>query len=59
MMHPKYKRYLKQAFLFACIWLLFGLIYGIVEQGLLGRIDLYPTTHNEYDFKTSLTYASI
>ncbi len=59
MMHPKYKRYLKQAFLFACIWLLFGLIYGIVEQGLLGRIDLYPATHNKYDFETSLTYACI
>ncbi|MBO0322340.1 adenylate/guanylate cyclase domain-containing protein [Muricauda sp. CAU 1633] len=59
MIHPKYIRYLKQALLFACIWFLFGLIYGIVEQGLLGRIDLYPSTRNRYDFKTSLTYASI
>ena len=59
MVHPKYRRYLKQAFLFACIWLLFGLVYGLVEQGLLGRIDLYPTTHNQYDFETSLTYACI
>lgn len=59
MMHPKHKRNLKRAFLFAIIWLLFGLVYGIVEQGLLGRIDLYPTTHNQYDFQTSLTYACI
>ena len=59
MFHPKYIRYAKQALLFACIWLLFGLVYSIVEQGILGRLEYYPTTRNRYDFKSSLIYASV
>ncbi|MEZ4808937.1 MAG: adenylate/guanylate cyclase domain-containing protein [Allomuricauda sp.] len=59
MFHPKYIRYAKQALLFACIWFLFGLVYSIIEQGILGRLEYYPTTHNKYDFKSSLIYASV
>ena len=59
MLHPKYKRYVKRALLFAFIWLLFGFVYSVLEQGLLGRMNLYPTTRNRYDFKTSLAYTCI
>ncbi|THV59572.1 adenylate/guanylate cyclase domain-containing protein [Flagellimonas alvinocaridis] len=58
MLHPKYIRYIKQALLFACVWLLFGFVYGILEKGILGRMDYYPSTQNRYDFMTSLAFAS-
>ncbi|WP_431121984.1 adenylate/guanylate cyclase domain-containing protein [Flagellimonas flava] len=56
--HPKYFRYAKQALFFACIWLLFGIVYSLLEQGILGRASHYPSTQNIYDFKSSLMYAS-
>lgn len=58
MLHPKYIRYGKQAMLFACIWLLFGFVYSMIEQGILGSLDYYPSTRNRYDFKSSLIYSS-
>ncbi len=59
MLHPKYIRYSKQALLFAIIWFFFGFVYSMLEQGILGRLDYYPSTNNKYDFKSSLLYASI
>lgn len=59
MMHPRYLRYAKQALLFAIVWLMFGIVYSFLEQGILGRSRYYPSTNNIYDFKSSLLYASI
>jgi adenylate cyclase len=58
MLHPRYIRYSKQALLFAVIWLLFGFVYSMIEQGILGNLDYYPSTKNRYDFNSSLIYSS-
>lgn len=52
--HPKYKRYLRQTFAFGMIWLSFGLVYALLEVGLLGGLTEYPSTGNKYDFRTAL-----
>ncbi|MEM9647365.1 MAG: adenylate/guanylate cyclase domain-containing protein [Bacteroidota bacterium] len=58
MLHPKYIRYAKQALLFGIVWMLFGFLYSILEKGILGRLDYYPSTNNRYDFRSALFYAS-
>ena len=57
--HPKYKRYFWQAFSFAVIWAIFGLVYVILERGILGESNFYPATANKYDFKNSLIYTPL
>lgn len=57
--HPRYKRYFRQTFAFGIIWLSFGLVYVLLESGLLGPLEEYPSTGNKYDFITSLVYATI
>jgi len=48
-MHPKYKRNLKRALSFGIIWFVFGLVYTLLEYGLLGDSESYPTTGNSYE----------
>ena len=57
--HPKYRRYFWQAFSFAVIWAIFGLVYVILEKGILGNSNYYPATSNRYDFISSLIYTTI
>lgn len=59
MVHPRYIRYARQALLFACVWMLFGFVYSILEKGMLGDLDHYPATTNKYDFYNSLIYSSL
>ncbi|MFP2996715.1 adenylate/guanylate cyclase domain-containing protein [Spongiivirga sp. MCCC 1A20706] len=47
--HPRYKRNLKRALSFGFIWFIFGLVYSLLEYGLLGDSKLYPTTGNAYE----------
>ncbi len=55
-LHPKYRRYFWQAFSFGVIWAVFGLIYVLIEKGILGESDIYPATLNKYDFFNALIY---
>ena len=54
MVHPKYSRYTRQILVFALIWLFFGVLYALVEVGLLGSSTSYPATGNYYNFKSNL-----
>jgi len=58
-LHSKYKRKIRQILIFGSIWLLFGLIYILLEFGLLGNLTHYPTTGNIYNFKDSFFIVSI
>jgi adenylate cyclase len=58
-LHSKYKRQIRQILVFGIIWLIFGFIYILLEFGLLGRLDKYPTTGNLYSFKESFLIVSI
>lgn len=41
------------------MWLLFGIIYSLLEKGLLGELEYYPSTKNKYDFSNSFWSATI
>ena len=56
--HPLYKRYFRQILSFGTIWLFFGLIYVMLEYGLLGKLTLYPATGNKYNAYNSLIVVS-
>jgi len=47
---PKTKRNISRIIPFGLIWLIFSLIYIILEKGLLGDLAYYPSTETPYDF---------
>ena len=57
--HSRHKRQLRQILVFGIIWLLFGLIYLLLEFGLIGELERYPATGNLYNFKQSLVFVSV
>jgi adenylate cyclase len=50
MITPKYKRNINRILPFGLIWLVFSLIYTILERGLLGELNFYPSSQNPYIF---------
>ena len=50
MITPKYKRNINRIFPFGIIWLVFSLIYTILERGLLGDLNFYPSSGLKYIF---------
>jgi len=50
MIKPKSKRNIVRILPFAVIWLVFSLIYTIIERGLLGNLNFYPSSQNPYIF---------
>lgn len=58
-LHPKYQRFLSQVLVFSIIWGIFGLIYVILEKGIMGDTTIYPATNNTYDFKNALIYTTL
>ena len=54
LMQPFVRRYLLKILPFGLIWGLFGLIYAILERGILGGFDYYPATNNPYNFESSI-----
>ncbi|QSB26334.1 adenylate/guanylate cyclase domain-containing protein [Flavobacterium sp. CLA17] len=50
MITPKYKRNINRIFPFGLIWLVFSLIYTILERGLLGDLNFYPSSGLKYIF---------
>jgi class 3 adenylate cyclase len=54
MITPKYKRNINRILPFGLIWLVFSLIYTILERGLLGNLHLYPSSGNQYIFSRNI-----
>ena len=50
MLSPKIKRNILRIIPFGALWLIFGTIYLILEKGLIGDLDYYPSTGNPYEF---------
>jgi len=59
MIHPRYKRYIRQILPFPVIWFLSALIYSLLEFGLLGALEHYPSTGNHYNFGGNLKFTTI
>lgn len=58
MITPTQKRNLSRIIPFGIVWGVFGLIYVLLEYGLLGDTTVYPSTNNLYYFETALLYTT-
>lgn len=56
MLNKKYQRYFFHALPFGITWLVFALIYALLEYGFIGVLDHYPATGNPYSFKMTMQY---
>lgn len=56
MLSPKFKRNIRQIIPIAFIWLFFGIIYALLEKGILADSFEYPATGTQYNFKKSFPY---
>src|ERR1700712_1518409 len=54
MLPPATKWKISRIIPYGIIWLLFSIVYTIVEKGLLGPLKVYPTTGNPYDFSWNI-----
>jgi len=54
MLSNKTKRNVARVLPFGVLWFIFSLIYCVVERGILGDLDHYPSTGNRYNFATNL-----
>jgi len=54
MLSPKSKRNLYRIIPFALIWLIFSIIYTLLEKGILGNLATYPSTGNPYNFSNNI-----
>ena len=44
---------------FGIIWFVSAIVYTLVERGILGGLNYYPSTGNPYDFKSNLVITSV
>lgn len=56
-MKPKIQRFILRVIPFGIIFYISGLLYTILEQGILGDLDYYPATGLPYDFELSLYFS--
>ena len=54
MFSKKHTQRIRTILQFGIIWLVFGIVYSLLEKGLLGNSDHYPSTGNPYHFKESI-----
>jgi adenylate cyclase len=54
MLSPKTVRNVKRVIPFGVLWFVFSIIYCILEKGLLGQLDRYPSTGVAYNFYRNL-----
>ena len=53
-MTPRNRRFILQIIPFGVLWPVFGLVYALIEKGILGDSTHYPSTGNPYDFSDGL-----
>jgi adenylate cyclase len=54
MLSPKSKRIIFRIIPFGVIWLIFSIVYSLLEKGLLGNLNTYPSTGNPYNFSNNI-----
>ena len=54
MLSPKTKRDVTLVIPFGVLWFIFSLIYCMLERGILGDLDHYPSTGNQYKFTANI-----
>jgi adenylate cyclase len=53
------KRRLSRIIPFGLIWLIFSIIYSLLERGLLGNLKHYPSTGNPYNFSSTIFITAV
>ena len=56
MIKPTTYRKISQVIPFGIIFLVSGLLYALLEKGILGEVNYYPSTGLPYDFEVSLYF---
>jgi adenylate cyclase len=51
---PKHKRNILRILPFGILWAAFGMVYTLLERGLLGNSGFYPSTGNSYEFSRAI-----
>ena len=59
MLSPKTRRNISRIIPFGLIWLIFSLVYSLLERGLLGHLSYYPATGNPYDFSNTVFVTAV
>jgi len=54
MLQPKTRRNIKRVIPFGVLWLIFSLIYAMLEKGIIGNLDHYPATGVDYNFARNI-----
>lgn len=54
MLTPKVRRNSLRIIPFGVLWLVFSIVYTLLEKGLLGNLKYYPSTGNPYDFARNI-----
>ncbi|RYY61002.1 MAG: adenylate/guanylate cyclase domain-containing protein [Chitinophagaceae bacterium] len=54
MLLPKTVRNIRRVIPFGVLWLVFSLIYAMLEKGIIGNLDHYPSTGVDYDFERNI-----
>lgn len=54
MLSPKTSITIRRIIPFGVIWLMFALVYSLIEKGLLAHLNRYPSTGNPYHFGKSI-----
>src|SRR4030095_7745136 len=54
MLSPKTKRNIYRIIPFSVIWLVFSIVYAMLEKGILGNLPYYPSTGNPYNYARNI-----
>lgn len=54
MLSPRTKRDIYRIVPFGIIWVIFSIVYTLLEKGILGKLEYYPSTGNPYTFNKSI-----
>jgi adenylate cyclase len=54
MLSPKTKRNIYRIVPIGIIWVIFSIVYVLLEKGILGNLDYYPATGNPYNFHKNI-----
>ncbi len=58
-MRPAFRRNLRKVLAFATLWMVGGVIFALLERGILGFAKTYPSTNVAYDFTSNLVAITI
>ena len=53
-MTPRNRRLVLKTIPFGVVWVVFTLVYALIEKGILGDSTHYPSTGNPYDFSSGI-----